>query len=176
LRRLYRQRNLVLHWGRMNAVGLRAALRTAAPLVGAGMDRIAHDELGVVIQVLGEEAREKARTGDDEDTDRSAHRARGGVMKTVEIASESGSILPHVTDLAHGKRLVASYPLLKDERGRESRSRRTEPVGGRFVRIGCTKDLSPATIGLTLSCESPRFISQKRIAAFQERGRARVGR
>jgi len=42
LRRLYRQRNLVLHWGRMNAVGLRAALRTAAPLVGAGMDRIAH--------------------------------------------------------------------------------------------------------------------------------------
>jgi hypothetical protein len=41
-RRLYRQRNLVLHWGRMNAVCLRAALRTAAPLVGAGVDRIAH--------------------------------------------------------------------------------------------------------------------------------------
>lgn len=42
MRRLYRQRNLVLHWGRMNAVCLRAALRTAAPLIGAGIDRIAH--------------------------------------------------------------------------------------------------------------------------------------
>ena len=42
LRRMYRQRNLVLHWGRMNAVCLRAALRTAAPLIGAGIDRIAH--------------------------------------------------------------------------------------------------------------------------------------
>lgn len=41
-RRLYRQRNLVLHWGRTDAVALRASLRTAAPLVGAGMDRIAH--------------------------------------------------------------------------------------------------------------------------------------
>jgi hypothetical protein len=42
LRRLYRHRNLVLHWGRTNAICLRAALRTAAPLVGAGIDRIAH--------------------------------------------------------------------------------------------------------------------------------------
>lgn len=41
-RRLYRQRNLVLHWGRTDAVALRVSLRTAAPLVGAGMDRIAH--------------------------------------------------------------------------------------------------------------------------------------
>ncbi len=41
-RRLYRQRNLVLHGGQTNAVALRACLRTAAPLVGAGMDRIAH--------------------------------------------------------------------------------------------------------------------------------------
>jgi len=40
--RLYRQRNLVLHWGKTNALALRASLRTAAPLVGAGMDRIAH--------------------------------------------------------------------------------------------------------------------------------------
>ena len=40
--RLYRQRNLVLHWGKTDAVALRAGLRTAAPLVGAGMDRIAH--------------------------------------------------------------------------------------------------------------------------------------
>ena len=41
-RRLYRYRNMVLHWGRTDAVGLRACLRTAAPLVGAGLDRIAH--------------------------------------------------------------------------------------------------------------------------------------
>jgi hypothetical protein len=40
--RLYRQRNLVLHWGKTDALALRASLRTAAPLVGAGMDRIAH--------------------------------------------------------------------------------------------------------------------------------------
>jgi hypothetical protein len=38
--RLYRQRNLVLHAGRTKAVALRATLRTAAPLVGAGLDRI----------------------------------------------------------------------------------------------------------------------------------------
>ena len=42
LRRLYRHRNMVLHWGRTNAVALRASLRTAAPLVGEGMERIAH--------------------------------------------------------------------------------------------------------------------------------------
>lgn len=41
-RRLYRQRNLILHGGKTNAVALRACLRTAAPLVGAGMDRLAH--------------------------------------------------------------------------------------------------------------------------------------
>jgi hypothetical protein len=41
-RRLYRHRNMVLHWGRTDAVALRATLRTVAPLVGAGMDRIAH--------------------------------------------------------------------------------------------------------------------------------------
>ena len=41
-RRLYRQRNLVLHWGRTNGVALQASLRTAAPLVGAGIDRIIH--------------------------------------------------------------------------------------------------------------------------------------
>lgn len=42
LRRVYRQRNLVLHGGKTNAVALRACLRTAIPLIGAGMDRIAH--------------------------------------------------------------------------------------------------------------------------------------
>lgn len=41
-RRLYRNRNLVLHWGKTDAVTLRATLRTTAPLVGAGMDRITH--------------------------------------------------------------------------------------------------------------------------------------
>ena len=42
LRRLYRHRNMVLHWGRTDALGLRACLRAAAPVVGAGLDRIAH--------------------------------------------------------------------------------------------------------------------------------------
>jgi hypothetical protein len=41
-RRLYRHRNMVLHWGKTNAVGLRSCLRAAAPLVGAGLDRVAH--------------------------------------------------------------------------------------------------------------------------------------
>ncbi len=41
-RRLYRQRNLVLHGGRTTAVALRACLRTVAPLVGAGIDRVVH--------------------------------------------------------------------------------------------------------------------------------------
>ncbi len=41
-RRLYRQRNLVLHWGRTDGVVLQASLRNAAPLVGAGIDRIVH--------------------------------------------------------------------------------------------------------------------------------------
>ena len=42
LRRLYRQRNLVMHGGLVNAVALQATLRTAAPIVGAGVDRVAH--------------------------------------------------------------------------------------------------------------------------------------
>ncbi|MDX1984577.1 MAG: hypothetical protein SFV51_30175 [Bryobacteraceae bacterium] len=41
-RRMYRQRNLVLHGGITNGVALRASLRTITPLVGAAMDRIAH--------------------------------------------------------------------------------------------------------------------------------------
>ncbi len=44
-RRLYRQRNMVLHWGRTNAVGVKSCLRAVAPLVGAGLDRIAHAAL-----------------------------------------------------------------------------------------------------------------------------------
>jgi hypothetical protein len=44
-RRLYRVRNVILHAGRTDLVGLRATLRPAPPLVGAGMDRIAHAHL-----------------------------------------------------------------------------------------------------------------------------------
>jgi hypothetical protein len=42
VRRLYRQRNLVMHGGRTEAVALRASLRAAAPLVGAAFDVVAH--------------------------------------------------------------------------------------------------------------------------------------
>lgn len=41
-RRLYRHRNMILHWGKTDAVALRSCLRTTAPLVGEGIDRIAH--------------------------------------------------------------------------------------------------------------------------------------
>jgi len=42
LRRLYNQRNLVMHAGSFTSVALEAALRTALSLVGAGLDRIVH--------------------------------------------------------------------------------------------------------------------------------------
>jgi hypothetical protein len=42
LRRLYRARNIVLHGGSVQSLTLEAALRTTAPLVGAGLDRITH--------------------------------------------------------------------------------------------------------------------------------------
>lgn len=42
LRRLYRTRNIVLHGGSTQSVVLHATLRTAAPLLGAGLDRITH--------------------------------------------------------------------------------------------------------------------------------------
>jgi hypothetical protein len=61
--RIYRQRNLVLHAGRTRAVALRATLRTAAPLVGAGLDRISHARFVAAmrpIQLAG-----RARTGLD---------------------------------------------------------------------------------------------------------------
>lgn len=41
-RRLYRQRNLVVHAGDLTSVAIRGTLRTVAPLVGAGIDRIVH--------------------------------------------------------------------------------------------------------------------------------------
>lgn len=52
LRRFYRQRNLVLHSGRTHAVALRATLRTAAPLIGAGLDRLTHSYYVEGIQPL----------------------------------------------------------------------------------------------------------------------------
>ncbi|GAB3181008.1 hypothetical protein [Streptomyces incanus] len=42
MRRLYRTRNIVLHGGATQGVALDASLRTAAPLLGAGLDRIVH--------------------------------------------------------------------------------------------------------------------------------------
>lgn len=63
LRRLYRHRNMVLHWGRTNAVALRASLRTAAPLVGEGMDRIAHAWFVEGIEPLELAARASIRLG-----------------------------------------------------------------------------------------------------------------
>lgn len=44
-RRLYRQRNIVVHGGSTEAIALDAALRTAAPLVGAALDRLVHAQL-----------------------------------------------------------------------------------------------------------------------------------
>lgn len=41
-RRLYRQRNLVVHAGDLTSIALRGTLRTTAPLVGAGVDRVVH--------------------------------------------------------------------------------------------------------------------------------------
>jgi hypothetical protein len=45
LRRLYRQRNIVVHGGNTTAIALDSALRTAAPLIGAGIDRLVHAQL-----------------------------------------------------------------------------------------------------------------------------------
>ena len=44
-RRLYRMRNIVMHGGAASAAGLDVTLRTAAPLAGAALDRIAHAQL-----------------------------------------------------------------------------------------------------------------------------------
>jgi hypothetical protein len=41
-RRLYRQRNLVVHGGQISGEALAATLRTVAPIAGAGLDRITH--------------------------------------------------------------------------------------------------------------------------------------
>lgn len=52
LRRLYRQRNIVLHGGSTQSVALSATLRTAAPLVGAGLDRVTYAYLSEGISPL----------------------------------------------------------------------------------------------------------------------------
>jgi hypothetical protein len=61
LRRLYRQRNIVLHGGSTQAVALDATLRTGAPLVGAGLDRIAHAYLADRVLPLTLAARAETR-------------------------------------------------------------------------------------------------------------------
>jgi len=43
-RRLYAQRNLLMHSGTFRSVAMRATLRTAPALVGAGIDRIVHSQ------------------------------------------------------------------------------------------------------------------------------------
>jgi hypothetical protein len=66
LRRLYRQRNLVVHGGQVHGIALAAALRTASPLVGAGLDRITHAFLtrGISpLQLAAQAQMEVARTG-----------------------------------------------------------------------------------------------------------------
>lgn len=45
IRRLYRQRNLVLHAGITDSIAMTTTLRTVPPLVGAGMDRLVHEAL-----------------------------------------------------------------------------------------------------------------------------------
>jgi len=57
MRRLYRQRNIVTHGGTTAVVALDAALRTAAPLVGAGLDRLVHAKLTLGIEPLDLAAR-----------------------------------------------------------------------------------------------------------------------
>lgn len=55
LRRLYRQRNLVMHGGALRPVALESTARTAGPLVGALLDRLSvavhqqeHDPLDAI--------------------------------------------------------------------------------------------------------------------------------
>ena len=61
IRRLYRQRNIVLHGGTTGAIARDVTLRTAAPLVGAGLDRIVHAQLADGVKPL--EVAERALLG-----------------------------------------------------------------------------------------------------------------
>lgn len=56
-RRLYRQRNIVVHGGNTSALALDATLRTIAPLVGAGFDRLLHAQITNGVQPLDLAAR-----------------------------------------------------------------------------------------------------------------------
>ncbi|MBP2388430.1 hypothetical protein [Paeniglutamicibacter kerguelensis] len=56
-RRMYRNRNMVVHGGAATAQTLEVALRTSAPLVGAVLDRIAHAQLVDGIEPLNLAAR-----------------------------------------------------------------------------------------------------------------------
>ncbi|MEU4242335.1 integrase [Actinoplanes sp. NPDC026619] len=57
MRRLYRTRNIVLHGGSTQGVALKAALRIAAPLVGAGLNRITYGTLAEGLAPLNLAAR-----------------------------------------------------------------------------------------------------------------------
>ncbi|MFI1769158.1 hypothetical protein ACH41H_45005 [Streptomyces sp. NPDC020800] len=58
MRRLYRTRNIVLHGGgATQGVALDASLRTAAPLLGAGLNRIVHASYIEGLDPLGLAAR-----------------------------------------------------------------------------------------------------------------------
>lgn len=56
-RRLYRQRNIVVHGGSTTTAALEGALRTAAPLLGAGLDRLVHAQLTTEVAPLDLAAR-----------------------------------------------------------------------------------------------------------------------
>lgn len=56
-RRLYRQRNIVVHGGSTSAIALDATVRTVAPLVGAGFDRLVHAQITNQLQPLDLAAR-----------------------------------------------------------------------------------------------------------------------
>lgn len=60
-RRMYRQRNLILHWGKTDATMSRTCLRSAAPLVGEGMDRIVHSYYAGGIKPIELAARARIR-------------------------------------------------------------------------------------------------------------------
>lgn len=51
-RRLYRQRNIVVHGGSTASIALEPALRIAAPLFGAGLDRLLHAQITENLQPL----------------------------------------------------------------------------------------------------------------------------
>ena len=67
-RRLYRQRNLVLHGARTEGATLKATVRTTAPLVGAGVDRITRGSLlqGLTPRALAARARLRLETVHDD--------------------------------------------------------------------------------------------------------------